>query len=73
MHADTIYSDLAIKEFLLGVDELFKPHRREMHMLQSQIIEAVKNHKCRNELQRRLVLLTSSQLVREMQQELEAT
>lgn len=73
MHADTIYSDLAIKEFLREADELFKPHRREMSLLQSQIIEAVINHKCRNELQRRLVLLTSSQLVRECREDLATT
>lgn len=73
MHADTLDIDLEIRDFERAVGPLFAPHRREMSLLQSQIIEAVINHKCRNELHRRLVLLTSSQLVRECRDDLATT
>ena len=57
--------EAAVAEFEQAIGPLFEPHRREMSLLQSKIIEACRKHKRRQEYSRALVLTRCLELVGE--------
>lgn len=58
--------DRNIIEFSAAIGPLFAPHRREIELLKSKLIERARRHRNRNELQRRLIRMVTAQLQSEI-------
>lgn len=58
--------DRNITEFSAAIGPLFAPHRRDIELLKSRILQRTRRHQNTNELQRRLIRMVAMQLQSEI-------